>query len=159
MARDEGGSTGLRPDLMDLDDWLVIATTISLYSQSVWLYRITSVGPNHVVCKRSSLPTVFKCEYIGFPTSDVPDHYHVEPVLFYNWIMQVLYDLIRALVKSSILFFLLRLGGHRRRIRWSIYALNTFIIALMIAIFTTVIFQIIPIAAFKTTESQYRAPR
>ncbi|SCO81444.1 uncharacterized protein FRV6_05657 [Fusarium oxysporum] len=125
MARDEGGSTGLRPDLMDPDDWLIFSVGLAV--------------PNYFF---------FKCEYIGFPTSDVPDHYHVKPVLFYNWIMQVLYDLIRALVKSSILFFLLRLGGHRRRIRWSIYALNTFIIALMIAIFTTVIFQIIPIAAF-----------
>ncbi|KAK7596859.1 hypothetical protein V3481_003467 [Fusarium oxysporum f. sp. vasinfectum] len=61
--------------------------------------------------------------------------------------MQVLYNPILALVKSLILFFLLRLGGHRRSIRWSIYALNTFNIALMFAIFTTVIFQI-PIAAF-----------
>jgi hypothetical protein len=62
--------------------------------------------------------------------------------------MQVLYNPILALVKSSLLFFLLRLGGHRRSIRWSIYALNAFNIALMIAIFLTVILQTIPIRAF-----------
>uniref|UniRef100_A0A0D2XJA9 Rhodopsin domain-containing protein n=1 Tax=Fusarium oxysporum (strain Fo5176) TaxID=660025 RepID=A0A0D2XJA9_FUSOF len=107
---------------MNADDWLVIAAT---------LFSIGLAVPN----------------YFCFPTGDVPDSYDVEPVLFYNWIMQVLYSPILALVKSSILFFLLRLGGHRRSIRWSIYALNTFNVTLMITIFTTVIFQI-PIAAF-----------
>lgn len=62
--------------------------------------------------------------------------------------MQVLYNPILALVKSSVLFLLLRLGGHRRSIRWSIYALNTFNVALMIAIFMTVVFQTMPIAAY-----------
>ncbi|KAM5516794.1 CFEM domain-containing protein, partial [Fusarium oxysporum f. sp. phaseoli] len=171
LARDEGGSTGLRSRYVPvsqlpttplqqsaiaiiflmtslafvtcgariytrlskkqvgIDDWLVIAAT---------LFSIGLAVPNYFS---------FKYECIGFRTSDVPDSYDVEPVLFYNWIIQVLYNPIMALVKPSILFFLLRLGGHRRSIRWSIYALNTFNIALMIAIFTTVIFQI-PIAAF-----------
>jgi len=62
--------------------------------------------------------------------------------------MQVLYNPILALVKSSILFFLLRLGGPRRSIRYSVYGLNAFNIALMIAIFLTVIFQTIPIQAY-----------
>ncbi|KAF4975770.1 hypothetical protein FZEAL_7486 [Fusarium zealandicum] len=94
------------------------------------------------------LGIVFKYEYIGFPTSQLPDTYDLEPVLFWNWIMQVLYNPILALVKSSVLVFLLRLGGHRRSIRWSIYALNTFNIALGTAIFFTVLFQTIPINAF-----------
>lgn len=72
----------------------------------------------------------------------------MEPLLVYNWIMQVLYNPILALVKLPILFFLLRLSGHRRSIRWSIYAINVFNIALMIAIFLTVIFQTIPIRAY-----------
>ncbi|KAL7765711.1 hypothetical protein ACKLNR_003627 [Fusarium oxysporum f. sp. zingiberi] len=120
----------IESDLMNPDDWLVIAAT---------LFSIGLAVPNYFF---------FKYEYIGFPTSDIPDSYDVEPVLFYNWIMQVLYNPILELVKSSILFFLLRLGGHRRSIRWSIYALNTFNITLMIAIFTTVIFQTTPIATF-----------
>jgi hypothetical protein len=91
---------------------------------------------------------VFKYGYTGFSTANIPESYDIEPVLFYNWIMQVLYNPILALVKSSVLFLLLRLGGHRRSTRWSIYTLNTFNIALMIAIFMTVVFQTIPIAAY-----------
>ncbi|KAF5602542.1 integral membrane protein PTH11 [Fusarium pseudocircinatum] len=90
----------------------------------------------------------FRYEYIGFHTKDLPKSYDIEPVLFYNWIMQVLYNPILALVKSSILFFLLRLGGHNRAIKWAIYGLNAFNVALMIAIFLTVVFQTIPINAY-----------
>ncbi|KAF5544161.1 integral membrane protein PTH11 [Fusarium phyllophilum] len=90
----------------------------------------------------------FRYEYVGFHTKDLPKSYDVEPVLFYNWIMQVLYNPILALVKSSILFFLLRLGGHNRGIKWAIYGLNAFNVALMIAIFLTVVFQTIPINAY-----------
>ncbi|KAG5791067.1 hypothetical protein H9Q69_009874 [Fusarium xylarioides] len=90
----------------------------------------------------------FRYEYIGFHTKDLPKSYDVEPVLFYNWIMQVLYNPILALVKSSILLFLLRLGGHNRGIKWAIYGLNAFNVALMIAIFLTVVFQTIPINAY-----------
>ncbi|EWZ02906.1 hypothetical protein FOYG_02116 [Fusarium oxysporum NRRL 32931] len=91
---------------------------------------------------------VFKYDYTCFRTIDLSVTYDVEPVLFWNWLMQVLYNPILALVKSSILIFLLRLGDHRRSIRWSIYILNAFNIALMIAIFITVIFQTIPINTF-----------
>lgn len=62
--------------------------------------------------------------------------------------MQVLYNPILALVKSSVLIFLLRLGGHRRSIRWSIYALNAFNLAQMFAIFITVLCQTIPVRAY-----------
>ncbi|KAJ4122950.1 hypothetical protein NW768_009941 [Fusarium equiseti] len=113
-----------------LDDWLV---TIAM------LFSVGLVIPNYYF---------FKYGYIGFPATYVPETIEIEPVLFYNWIMQVLYNPILALVKSSILFFLLRLGGHRRSIRYSIYALNAFNIALMIAIFLTVVFQTIPIQAY-----------
>ncbi|KAK7429462.1 hypothetical protein QQZ08_004054 [Neonectria magnoliae] len=108
----------------------------------VWAIRMYS----RVTTKQ--IGVVFKYDYTGHPTKSLPDTYDVEPVLFWNWIMQVLYNPILALIKSSILYFLLRLGGHRRSIRWSIYALNAFNIALSIAIFLTVIFQTIPINAY-----------
>ncbi|KAH8650726.1 hypothetical protein BGZ61DRAFT_375548 [Ilyonectria robusta] len=113
-----------------VDDWLVTAAMA---------FSLALVVPYYMF---------FKYEYIGFPTKDLPDTYDVEPVLFWNWIMQVLYNPILALIKSSILIFLLRLGGHQRSIRWAVYALNTFNIALGIAIFLTVIFQTIPINAY-----------
>ncbi|KAM6536222.1 Hypothetical protein NCS54_00482400 [Fusarium falciforme] len=113
-----------------IDDWLVTAA------------MVFSIG--------LTIPTYFffKYEFIGFPSEDVPDTYNAEPSLFWNWIMQVLYNPILALVKSSVLIFLLRLGGHRRSIRWSIYALNTFNLAQMFAIFITVLCQTIPIRAY-----------
>ncbi|KAF7562140.1 hypothetical protein G7046_g1982 [Stylonectria norvegica] len=113
-----------------IDDWL---TTIAM------LFSLGMLVPNYMF---------FKYDYVGFPTSSLPKTYDLEPMLFWNWIMQVLYNPILALIKSSVLIFLLRLGGHRRSIRWAVYALNTFNIALMVAIFITVIFQTIPINAY-----------
>ncbi|KAH6973068.1 hypothetical protein BKA56DRAFT_659954 [Ilyonectria sp. MPI-CAGE-AT-0026] len=113
-----------------IDDWLVTGAMA---------FSLALVGPNYMF---------FKYDYVGFRTKNLPETYDLEPVLFWNWIMQVLYNPILALVKSSILIFLLRLGGHRRSIRWSVYALNAFNIALGVAIFLTVIFQTIPINAY-----------
>ncbi|KAH7232406.1 uncharacterized protein BKA55DRAFT_581072 [Fusarium redolens] len=113
-----------------IDDWLVtVAMLFSIGLHVPYYYFL-------------------RYNYVGFYTKDLPKSYNVEPVLFYNWIMQVLYNPILALIKSSVLFFLLRLGGHNRSIKWTIYGLNAFNIALMIAIFLTVVFQTIPINAF-----------
>ncbi|KAF6796334.1 CFEM domain-containing protein [Colletotrichum sojae] len=90
----------------------------------------------------------FKYYYVGFPTSSLPADWDPSPMLFWNWIMQVLYNPILALVKSSILVFLLRLGGHKRGVRWAIYGLNAVNLLTMVAIFLTVLFQTIPINAF-----------
>ncbi|KAF9871502.1 hypothetical protein CkaCkLH20_11149 [Colletotrichum karsti] len=93
----------------------------------------------------------FKYYYVGFPTASLPDDWDPAPMLFWNWIMQVLYNPILALVKSSVLVFLLRLGGHKRGVRWTIYGLNTLNLLTMVAIFLTVLFQTIPINAFWDT--------
>lgn len=63
--------------------------------------------------------------------------------------MQVLYNPILALVKSSVLVFLLRLGfGRDPKAKWMIHGLNAFNIAQMIAIFLVVVFQTIPVKAY-----------
>ncbi|TDZ29896.1 hypothetical protein C8035_v003779 [Colletotrichum spinosum] len=90
----------------------------------------------------------FRYNYVGFASSTLPDDWDPAPMLFWNWIMQVLYNPILALVKSSVLVFLLRLGGHRRGVRWTIYGLNTFNLLTMVAIFLTVLFQTIPINGY-----------
>lgn len=66
----------------------------------------------------------------------------------WNYIIQLLYNPILALVKSSVLLFLLRLGGQKPGVRWTIHSLNAFNIGLMIAIFVTVIFQCTPVNFF-----------
>lgn len=52
-----------------------------------------------------------------------------------------------ALVKASVLVFLLRLGSQKPGVRWAIYALNTFNGLQAVAIFLVAVFQCLPIAA------------
>ncbi|KAH6884190.1 hypothetical protein B0T10DRAFT_579599 [Thelonectria olida] len=122
-----------------VDDWLTTAAMA---------FSVALVVPYYMF---------LKYDYIGFPTKDVPKTYDLEPVLFWNWIMQVLYNPILALVKASVLIFLLRLGGHRRSIRYAIYGLNIFNALQMVAIFIVVIFQTLPINAYwELTEKRTR---
>lgn len=115
---------------LGMDDWLATAAMAFSVALTVPYYMF------------------IKYEYVGFQTADLPPTYDIEPMLFWNWVMQVLYNPILALVKSSVLIFLLRLGGHRRSIRFAIYGLNVFNLTMMIAVFLTVIFQTIPINAY-----------
>jgi len=89
-----------------------------------------------------------KTNFIGIHITDVPapGTYPGTPGLIWNFAVQVLYNPILALVKTSVLIFLLRLGGQKPGVRYAIHALNIFNIALMVAIFLVVIFQCTPIA-------------
>jgi hypothetical protein len=89
-----------------------------------------------------------KTNFIGIHIKDVPlpGTYPERPGEIWNFAVQVLYNPILALVKTSVLVFLLRLGGQKPGVRYAIHALNFFNIALMVAIFLTVIFQCTPIA-------------
>ncbi|OTA67784.1 hypothetical protein K449DRAFT_400455 [Hypoxylon sp. EC38] len=86
--------------------------------------------------------------YLGVHVYDIPMGADVSLGMYWNYIIQIIYNPILALVKCSVLTFLLRIGGQRRAIRYSIHALNFFNIGLMIAIFVTVIFQCSPISYF-----------
>ncbi|KAI1635310.1 CFEM domain-containing protein [Biscogniauxia mediterranea] len=95
------------------------------------------------------------CSYMGMRTTYFGVHiYDIPPTadrslgMKWNYLIQILYNPILALVKSSVLLFLLRIGGQQRKIRYSIHSLNGFNIGLMIAIFLTVIFQCSPIPYF-----------
>ncbi|KAI0883299.1 uncharacterized protein GGS22DRAFT_168363 [Annulohypoxylon maeteangense] len=86
--------------------------------------------------------------YLGVHVYDIPITANISLGMYWNYIIQIIYNPILALVKCSVLTFLLRIGGQRRKIRYSIHALNVFNIGLMIAIFVTVIFQCSPIPFF-----------
>ncbi|OLN84895.1 hypothetical protein CCHL11_03882 [Colletotrichum chlorophyti] len=86
--------------------------------------------------------------FIGIHVYDIPLEADNRLGSLWNYIIQLLYNPILALVKTSVLMFLLRLSGQKRRIRYTIIGLNVFNIALMIAIFVTVIFQCQPINYF-----------
>ncbi|KAI1480258.1 hypothetical protein K445DRAFT_24461 [Daldinia sp. EC12] len=95
-------------------------------------------------CSYMAMRTAF----LGVHVYDIPRTADVSLGMYWNYVIQILYNPILALVKCSVLTFLLRIGGQRRQIRYSIHALNIFTIGLMIAIFVTVIFQCSPISYF-----------
>jgi len=88
-----------------------------------------------------------KTNFIGIHIYNVPSPgtYPATPGLIWNFAVQVLYNPILALVKTSVLIFLLRLGGQKPGVRMTIHALNFSNIALMIAIFLVVMFQCWPV--------------
>lgn len=88
--------------------------------------------------------------YIGFVTSEVEYTIDQNATAFWDWMMQVLYNPILALVKSSVLVFMLRLGGHKTEVRWTIYILNTLNTLQGAAIFFVVVFQQVPVYAVWT---------
>lgn len=95
-----------------------------------------------------NMSKVWRYAFVGFPASN-PDRINLdpEPNNYWNFIQQILYNPMLSLVKSSVLVLLLRIGGHRARVRWSIYILNTLNLMLMAACLLVVIFQTIPIQA------------
>ncbi len=87
-----------------------------------------------------------KTNFIGIHIQDVPPDYDVITANIWNYAVQVLYNPILALVKTSVLLFLLKLGSQKPGVRWCIHALNALNLGLMVAIFLVVIFQCAPIA-------------
>ncbi|KAF7559195.1 hypothetical protein G7046_g4969 [Stylonectria norvegica] len=106
--------------------------------------HITALSIAETGCSYRAMRTAF----IGIRTADIPDQ--VDWVLAEKWsfIVMILYNPILALVKTSALLFLLRLGGQKRRVRIAIISLLVFNAALMISIFICCIMQCKPIDYF-----------
>ncbi|KAK7430393.1 hypothetical protein QQZ08_003141 [Neonectria magnoliae] len=66
----------------------------------------------------------------------------------WNYIIQILYNPILAIVKTSVLLFLLRLGGQKKQVRLAIISLLAFNGALMVTIFIVCVFQCTPVNYF-----------
>jgi hypothetical protein len=86
--------------------------------------------------------------FLGVHVYDIPPEADPREGMRWNYIIQALYNPILALVKTSVLLFMLRLSGQNKKIRMAIHTLNAFNLALMMAIFLTVIFQCTPINYF-----------
>lgn len=63
----------------------------------------------------------------------------------WNFATEFLYNPVLALAKSSVLFFLLRLFGHKNGVRRFIIGLNVITLLQMVAIFFAIVFQCTPI--------------
>ncbi|KAF7539985.1 hypothetical protein G7Z17_g12303 [Cylindrodendrum hubeiense] len=95
-------------------------------------------------CSWKSMRTAF----IGVHLADVPPQADIVLGQQWNFIIQILYNPILAIVKTSVLLFLMRLGGQKKQVRMAIYGLLSFNLALMVAIFVSAIFQCTPVSYF-----------
>ncbi|KAK0732731.1 hypothetical protein B0T21DRAFT_335085 [Apiosordaria backusii] len=86
-----------------------------------------------------------KTNFIGIPLSQVPPHDPTQG-LIWAYAVQILYNPILALVKSSALIFLSRLFGQKDGVRRFLLWLNIANISQMVAVFFAITFQCLPIA-------------
>ncbi|KAK8066699.1 integral membrane protein PTH11 [Apiospora hydei] len=88
-----------------------------------------------------------KLGYFGWHKADVPPDFDPAPGLWWFYLSQIFYNPILALVKCSVLVFILRVGGLRQGVRWACFGLITFTSLQAVAIFFAVLLQCLPIEA------------
>ncbi|KAI1080021.1 hypothetical protein F5B20DRAFT_580813 [Whalleya microplaca] len=87
-----------------------------------------------------------KALYIGIHYYDIPlETFDATKGLIWIYVVGAVYNPILALVKQSVLIFLLRFSGIKSFIRHVVWGTIVFNTALMVAVFFTVLFQCIPI--------------
>ncbi|KAI0105521.1 hypothetical protein GGR51DRAFT_191905 [Nemania sp. FL0031] len=85
-----------------------------------------------------------KTNFIGIRWQDIPPHDPI-PGLVWNYAIEILYNPILALVKTSILLLLLRLFGQKPGVKRFIVWINMANLGMMIAVFLATVLQCIPI--------------
>ncbi|KAK1751626.1 hypothetical protein QBC47DRAFT_307527 [Echria macrotheca] len=86
-----------------------------------------------------------KTNFVGFSPDQIPPHDATEG-LIWQYAVQILYNPILALVKSSVLIFLSRLFGQKRGLLRVLLWLNIANVAQMVAVFFAITLQCLPIA-------------
>lgn len=66
-------------------------------------------------------PKDLKYGYVGVPQSQLSTTRDDAAARFASWLIQLLYSPIVGLVRSSTLFFMLKITGHIKNIRWTIH--------------------------------------
>ncbi|KAM5347599.1 hypothetical protein ACJ41O_007423 [Fusarium nematophilum] len=102
------------------------------------LLALAMMGPTYIYIKLG---------YVGWHQLDIPQPYNPSPSQWWFYVAQMLHNPILALVKASILFYLLRLTGLKRSVRWSIHGLNILNALHAISVFFVALFQCLPIEA------------
>ncbi|KAJ5338899.1 hypothetical protein N7452_005627 [Penicillium brevicompactum] len=111
------------------DDWVICIAMILYWAETFTSYEVI-------------IET-----FIGYNVWEVPKDY--SPILGnkYGYATELLYNPILALVKTSILLFLLRLTGQKKSVRWAIWGLLIFNGVAGIATFFITVFHCVPIAS------------
>ncbi|KAI1267380.1 hypothetical protein F5Y18DRAFT_380055 [Xylariaceae sp. FL1019] len=129
----------------------LLAVSLRVYTR-IWMRQVALDDYLLLIALLSALlvaaPFYFylKLGYWGWHAADVPI-YDPAPSSWWFYLAQIFYNPVLALCKASILVFLLRLGGHKRSVRYAIYGLLAFNGGQAIAVFFVAIFQCVPIAA------------
>ncbi|KAK4166253.1 hypothetical protein QBC43DRAFT_22275 [Cladorrhinum sp. PSN259] len=89
-----------------------------------------------------------RVNYVGIPVHEIPLEWDIKRGFIWTYISQVLYNPALGLIKSSILFFLLRLGHQKPGVKFAIHALNASNLAMLVAIFFATLLQCKPISWF-----------
>ncbi|KAK8078815.1 hypothetical protein PG994_002622 [Apiospora phragmitis] len=90
-----------------------------------------------------------KLNFIGVHTWQMPAQPIERPwSQIWAYVVIMLYNPTLGFVKSSVLFFLLRLGGHKPGIRRSIHLLNVSNILLLISVFMASVFTCVPVRKY-----------
>ncbi|KAK4456212.1 hypothetical protein QBC34DRAFT_444887 [Podospora aff. communis PSN243] len=85
-----------------------------------------------------------KTNFVGIPTDQVPQHDPTEG-LIWAYAVQILYNPILALVKSSVLIFMTRLFGHTKGVARLLLWINVANISQMVAVFFAIALQCLPV--------------
>ncbi|RDW85700.1 hypothetical protein BP5796_04025 [Coleophoma crateriformis] len=101
---------------------------------------LMSIGETYTTWK------YMETNFVGIHFADIPVGYDPVPGLQYNYAVQILYNPILAIVKTSLLLFLGRLAGQKKGLRNTIWGLNILNLLMMVSIFIVVVFQCWPIS-------------
>jgi hypothetical protein len=128
-----------------VDDWLVCVAMLMSVAETVISFFCTS-DHLHTVSHGDILTqaTVIKTNFIGISPEQVPPHDPTQG-LIWAYAVQILYNPILALVKSSVMIFLSRLFGQRDWIRRFLLWLNIANISQMVAVFFAIVLQCTPV--------------
>ncbi|KAK3375397.1 hypothetical protein B0H63DRAFT_563309 [Podospora didyma] len=110
-----------------LDDWLICIAMLMSVAETVISYFF------------------IKTNFVGIRPEQVPLHDPTE-ALIWSYAVQILYNPVLALVKSSVLIFLSRLFGQKDGVRRFLLWLNVANISQMVAVFFAITLQCLPIA-------------
>ncbi|KAI9651292.1 hypothetical protein NHQ30_001330 [Ciborinia camelliae] len=111
------------------DDWVICLAMIFYWAETYTSFK------------------VIKYKYIGVHLWDVPADYNPVPGAKYGYATELIYNPILALVKTSILLFLLRLTGQKTNVRRTIVGLLIFNALMMVTTFLLTTLHCVPIAS------------
>ncbi|KAK1754735.1 hypothetical protein QBC47DRAFT_225254 [Echria macrotheca] len=133
------------------------ASPRSLGGPGTFRHPSTLLGPDDLfaclamifsICLTVGSYFYIRTNFVGIAPEDIPPEPDFHQGLIWLYVAQIFYFPVLALIKSSFLFFLLRLGGQKPALRLAIHVLNACTLALGFAICTVSVFQCRPVSHY-----------